>query len=320
MQLSFNKGNVFIYFAPSKTNLITYMKGNSFYHLIALFTSIVWGTTFVCTKVLINYGLTPASIFLYRFILAYIAIWFFCPKKLFADNKKDEFLFFCSGLTGGSIYFLTENTALEITLASNVSLIICTAPLITALLSRIIVKGERLKKQLIYGSLIALTGVACVVFNGNFILKISPLGDILTITAALMWALYNIILKQLDKRYPILFITRKVFFYGIITILPFFLISPLTIDTTILFQPVVIGNLLFLGLIASMLCYIMWNSAVKQLGAIRTANYIYFVPIITLITSAIVIDEKITPVALIGAALILGGVYLAERGFNFLKK
>ncbi|MDH6304305.1 drug/metabolite transporter (DMT)-like permease [Parabacteroides sp. PF5-5] len=296
------------------------MKNDTSYHLLALFTSIVWGTTFVSTKVLINHGLTPAGIFFYRFLLAYFLIWLFSPKKLWADTKRDELLFFCSGITGGSLYFLAENTALGITLASNVSLIICTAPLITGFLSHLLIKGERLKKRLIYGSLLALTGIAFVVFNGNFILKISPLGDILTIIAAVMWAFYNIILKQLDSRYPILFITRKVFFYGLLTMLPVFWFSPLTTDRAILFQPIVISNLVFLGVVASMLCFIFWNMAVKHLGAIRTSVYIYFIPVVTLITSAIMIDETITPIALVGAALILAGVYLAERGFPVFRK
>jgi drug/metabolite transporter (DMT)-like permease len=291
---------------PTNSKLLPYI-------VMALFSALVWGTTFVSTKVLLQHGLTPTAIFFYRFLLAYLSIWFFCPKRLWADNKKDEFLFFCMGLTGGSLYFITENTALKITLASDVSLILCTTPLITAFLSHFYVKGERLKKSLVYGSLIALTGVALVVYNGSFILKISPWGDILTLTAALMWGFYTIILKRFDTRYPVLFITRKVFFYGLVTLLPFFCFSPQTVDTAILSQPVVWGNLLFLGLIASMLCYILWNTAVKHLGAIRTSNCLYFIPIVTLITSAAVINETVTPIALLGAALILTGVYLAEK-------
>ncbi|MDR1938015.1 MAG: DMT family transporter [Tannerellaceae bacterium] len=290
-----------------------YTKKQIPYFVMAVFTVIVWGTTFVSTKILLDYKLTPLSIFFYRFLLAYIIIWFFCPKRLWADTKKDEFFLFCAGLTGGSLYFVAENTALDITLASNVSLIVSTAPLITAFLSHLFVKGEKLKKTLIYGSLLALAGVAFVVYNGNFILKLSPVGDILSLTAAFMWGLYTILLKRLDARYPILFITRKVFFYGIISLLPVFCFTPLTTDTAILFHPAVWGNILFLGFIASMLCYILWNIAVKHLGAIRTTNYIYFMPIVTLATSAVIIDEPITPIAMLGAALILGGVYLAEK-------
>jgi drug/metabolite transporter (DMT)-like permease len=192
-------------------------------------------------------------------------------------------------------------------------LIVSTAPLITAFLSHLFVKGEKLKKTLVYGSLLALTGVALVVYNGNFIFKMNPAGDILSLTASLMWGLYTIILKRLDIRYPVLFIIRKVFFYGLITLAPVFYFKPLTICMNILLNPVVTGNLLFLGLIASMLCYICWNIAVKHLGAVRTTNYIYFMPIVTLLTSALIINETITPIALLGAALILGGVYLAEK-------
>ncbi len=288
------------------------------YHLIAIVTVIIWGTTFVSTKVLISYGLSPIEILLYRFILAYIAIWFVCPKVLMAKSIKDELLFIASGLCGGSLYFVFENTALQITLASNVSLIICTSPIFTAFLSFFIYRKEKLKTNLIFGSITALVGVALVVFNGRFILQINPLGDILTILSALSWAFYGIILRQLNGRYSTLFITRKVFFYGIVTILPFIVFSSSDIfHSTLLSQPVIILNLLFLGLVASLLCYIMWNTAVKELGVVQTSNYIYLVPLVTLLTSAIVIDEHITIIALVGSVFILSGVYIAEKGFHF---
>lgn len=286
------------------------------YHSIAIITVIIWGTTFVSTKVLIGYGLSPVEILLYRFFLAYIGIWFVCPRQLFAKNKKDELLFVASGLCGGSLYFIFENTALQITLASNVSLIICTSPIFTAFLSYLIYRKEKLKSHLIFGSFIALLGVALVVFNGSFILQINPLGDILTILSALSWAFYGIILRNLHGKYSTLFITRKVFFYGIATMLPFLALNPSSIHPGLLTQPVVMANLLFLGLVASLFCFIAWNSAVKALGVVQTSNYIYFVPLVTLITSAIVIDEHITIVALLGSVFILFGVYVAERGFR----
>ena len=160
----------------AKTNL-TY-----WYHLIAIITVIIWGTTFVSTKVLIHHGLSPVDILFYRFALAYICIWFISPKVLFARSKKDELMFVAAGLCGGSIYFITENTALGITLASNVSLIICTAPILTAFLSLLFYRQEKIKPNLIYGSVMALIGVAFVVFNGSFLLKINPLGDMLTLS------------------------------------------------------------------------------------------------------------------------------------------
>jgi len=114
-----------------------------------------------------------------------------------------------------------------------------------------------------------------------------------------------------------LFITRKVFFYGLLTILPVFLFEPLRFDAEVLFKPVVWMNLLFLGIIASMLCYIAWNTATKKLGVLRVTNYIYFSPLVTLIASSILLNEKLTFVAMVGSAFILGGVYAAERGLKF---
>jgi drug/metabolite transporter (DMT)-like permease len=284
-----------------------------YYHLLALLVTVVWGTTFVSTKVVLQYGLPPTSIFFYRFAMAWLAIWAVSPKRLWANSLKDELLFFLLGITGGSAYFLAENTALKYTLASNVSLILCTAPLITAFFSHFWIKGERVRKKIIFGSLFALTGVALVVFNGHFILKLSPLGDILIIVAALSWGFYTIFLKRIDAQYPVSFITRKIFFYGLITMLPSFFFFPLVTDVNVLTQPFVLSNMIFLGIIASMLCYYLWNIALKHLGAIKTTNYIYLSPLVTLIASFIFINEKITPVALLGAAFIIGGVYWTEK-------
>lgn len=292
------------------------------YHLMAIVTVAIWGTTFVSTKILIQHGLTPSEIFFYRFALAYLCMWSISYKKLFANNIKDEWLLLLAGLCGGTIYFITENTALGITLASNVSLIVCTSPILTTFLSFLFKRKELFTRHLLYGSLMALLGVGLVVFNGSFILKINPLGDILSLTAALMWAFYCLILKQLDSHYSIVFITRKVFYYGVLTILPMFLFRPIHWDNALVRQPIVFGNLLFLGIVASMLCFIAWNACVKELGAVKSTNYIYIVPLVTLLTSAVIIDEKITWIAIAGCILILCGVYLAERKTNptFSKK
>ena len=183
------------------------------FHLLAAFTVIIWGITFVSTKVLINVGLSPIDILFYRFLIAYICIWFISPRTLFAKNWKDEFVFILLGLTGGSLYFIAENTALSYTLASNVALIISTTPILSGVVAHLFYKKERLKPNFIWGSIIALLGVAFIVFNGSFILQLNPLGDILTLIAALMWAFYCLFLKQMNAKYSSLFLTRKVFFY-----------------------------------------------------------------------------------------------------------
>lgn len=288
-------------------------KKNYTYHLIAICTVAIWGLTFISTKVLIEYGLSPQEIFLLRFLIAYVGIWFISPRKLFADNWKDEFWLFLGGITGGSFYFLTENTALEITLATNVVFIVCTTPLLTIILSLLIYKKEKATRSLIGGSLLALVGVALVVYNGHFVLKLSPLGDFLTLLAALSWAFYGLIMRKMTDRYNIIFITRKIFFYGVLTILPAFLIRPWQFDIAELLEPTVLLNLLFLGVLASLICFAVWNLVLKQLGTVRASNYIYLNPLFTMIGSAFLLGEQLTIMALMGAVLILSGVYCAGK-------
>ena len=282
------------------------------FHFITAGVVTVWGTTFVATKVLLQHGLGPIDIMFYRFLIAYFCILLISHKRLWADNWKDEGMLMLAGLTGGTFYFIAENTALDITQASNVALLVCTTPIFTALLSRFVFK-ESFRKNMMIGSLIALVGVGLVVFSGSVILKINPLGDFLSIVASLMWAVYCLILKPLGRKYPTAFITRKVFLYSILSLLIYFLFNPLHFQVDVLLQPVVMSNLLFLGIVASMLCFIAWNAAVKVLGPSRTANYIYVQPFSTLVLSSIILSEIITLASLIGALCIIGGIYLAEK-------
>lgn len=288
-------------------------KNNYTYHLVAIVVVAIWGLTFISTKVLIGHGLSPQEIFLLRFLMAYVGVWFISPRKLFANNWKDELWLLLGGITGGSFYFLTENMALEITLATNVAFIVCTAPLLTTILSLLIYKKEKATRSLIGGSLLALVGVALVVYNGSFVLKISPLGDFLTLLAALSWAFYSLIMKKMANRYRTTFITRKIFFYGVLTILPAFLFRPWQSAFSLLLEPSVLFNLLFLGVLASLACFVVWNMVLKQLGTVRASNYIYLNPLFTLVGSAVFLGEQLTIVALMGAVLILGGVYWAGR-------
>lgn len=290
------------------------MQKNSlvFYHILAVVTIMIWGTTFVSTKVLLQHGLDPVEIMFYRFAIAYVCILFISHKQLWADSWKDEGLLFLLGVTGGSLYFIAENTALQYTQASNVALLVCTAPLFTALVAHWFGK-EPLHKNTLKGGLIGLIGVALVVFNGSVLLQINPLGDFLSLASAAMWAFYCLILKRLEGRYSTLYITRKVFAYGILSLVFYFLFYPLEIKTDILLRPVVSYNLLFLGIVASMVCFFTYNIAVKHIGAIKAINYGYIQPLVTMVTSAIVLSETITIASLIGAVFIIGGVYWAEK-------
>lgn len=195
------------------------------YHLAALFSVAVWGATFVSTKVLIANSLTPAEIFLLRFAMAYICIWPLSGRRLWASGWRDELTLSVAGITGGSLYFLTENMALEYAPASNVSLIVCTAPVWTAVLLSLLYRGERMTRRQAVGSALAFAGMVLVVLNGRFVLRLSPRGDMLALSAALLWMVYSLVIKRIGGRYPAVFITRKVFFYGLLTILPVFVLA-----------------------------------------------------------------------------------------------
>ena len=283
------------------------------YHLAALFTVSVWGATFVSTKALIAAGLTPAEIFLMRFALGYLCILPLAPRRLRAENRRDEAAFAAAGVCGGSLYFLLENVALEYAPASNVSLLVCTAPVWTALAAGRADRGERMTRRQAAGAALAAAGMALVVLNGRFVLHISPAGDLLALAAALSWMGYSLVIKRLGARYPASFIARKVFFYGMATILPVFAFRPFAATGELLARPVVWANLLFLGVVASGFCYALWNAVMRRLGAVRATNYIYFNPLVTMLTAALCIGERITAPALAGAAMILCGMWHAER-------
>lgn len=283
------------------------------YHLGALLTITAWGVSFVSTRVLLDNGLRPAEIYVYRFVLAYLIVFCACHKKIWANSWRDELLFMTCGLCAGSIYFIAENTALEYTLVSNVSLITSVSPLLTAIMVGAIYKSERPSRGTIIGSLVAFMGVSCVIFNSSFVIKMNPLGDMLSLLAALSWAIYSLVLRRLNALYSVMFITRKTFFYGVVTAIPFMLLEPTDTTVDVLLRPEVWSNLLFLGVFASMLAYLIWAQAIKHLGAIKASNYLYIQPIITLIASVLLIDEHITVVGYIGCILILLGVWLGDK-------
>ncbi len=283
------------------------------WHLIAVGAVAVWGTTFVNTKVLYNSGLTPSEIFFLRFLIAYVAIWFISPRKLFADSWRDEGLMLLLGITGGSLFFVAENSAVGLTYVNNVSFITSTSPLITVILGIVFVKSIKATWTLITGSLIALLGVGIVIFNGSFILHLNPWGDLLALLTAVCWAVYSILMKAVSSKYSAVFITRKIFFYGLVTVLPMFLIDPWTATFSMLMTPKVVLNLLFLGLIASFLCFALWTVVIARLGVMTASNYQYLNPITTVVASAIFLSEPMTAIAYMGSALILIGVAVSNK-------
>jgi drug/metabolite transporter (DMT)-like permease len=264
-------------------------------------------------------GLSPAQIFTLRFIIAYVLLMGYSLSKrsfrLFSDNWRDELLMLVLGITGGSVYFLAENAAMLFTTATNTSLIVCSCPLFAMLLFAVVYRhSEYISKVQALGSVLACMGMAVVVLNGHFVLHLSPLGDLLAFAACLCWAVYSLLMKPATEKYSTLFITRKVFFYGLLTIIPYYLIVPGFPSLDVLLRSDVLWNLLFLGVVASMICYVAWNWVISHLGAVVATNWVYFNPITTILFAWWLLHEQITIWFLLGTVFILVGMYLADKG------
>ena len=218
---------------------------------------IAWGTSFLVSKNLLE-KLTPIQLMMLRFVIAWLAIWVIYPKWYF--NWREEGQFAVLSLVGNTLYYLAENSALRLTLASNVSILVSAAP----------------------------------------------------IASALCWALYGFLAKRIIDRHDTFLSTRKLMFYGILTTAPLLLfeggdlagIGQLKVDD--------VCGLLYLGLICSALCYLMWNEAIAEIGAMKANLYVYAVPVVTMFASAAFLDEGITWGGVIGVVLVVGGMLLSS--------
>lgn len=289
-------------------------------HLLALLTVAVWSTTFISTKILLT-AYKPVEILVCRFTIAFFALLAVCPRRMKAESVKRELTFAAAGLCGVSLYFLLENIALTYTMASNVGVIISTAPFFTALLSRVFERtDERLGAGFFAGFVLAIAGIELMSFNGARF-ELSPKGDLLTMLAAFAWACYSILTKKISRfGHSVLLTTRRIFFYGLVFILPtlpFFNFSP---DIGRFAEAKYLLNILYLGLGASAACFVTWNFAVKVLGAVKTSVYIYMTPVITTATSVLILGEPLTWLSALGTLLTVAGLFLSELSGRAVKE
>ena len=292
------------------------IKQHILYHAVVFLVVAIWGSTFVFTKLLLLGGFTPAQIFTLRFIIAYVMLLVFClwrGIRWMADSWKDEVLMMGLGISGGSLYFLAENGAMNYTTTTNTSLIVCLCPLFASALIGLFYKSQRLNRTQIIGTLMAAAGVIVVVMNGHFVLHLSPIGDTLAFVACLCWAVYSLLMIPANARYDTIFVTRKVFFYGLLFMIPYFFVYPGLNTQLLIGQPAMLWNLLFLGCVASTLCFLAWNWAMKKLGAVIVTNYVYFNPVTTILFAWLILSEPITIYFLLGTMLILIGLYLSDK-------
>lgn len=292
------------------------------YHILVILTVSIWGTTYISTDILLHggmdksgVGLTPMQIYTLRSIIAYVGLLIVSHKKMLSDSVRDELRFVVLGLTGGTIYYLCENSALQYSPPANVSLIISTVPIATMLLISVVYR-KPLTLRMIAGGLTAIIGVACVIYAGGEELGGSAdswFGDMLALCAVCSWAVYSVIISKMFTRYTSLFITRKVFFYGMCSVLVVLLASGGDIfPAELLSRPIVMGNLLYLGVVASLLCFWTFNKAMDKIGVVATNNYGYLTPVVTFVCAIIVLGDQFSWLGAVGVCVTLCGLYIAQ--------
>ncbi|MEK5417816.1 MULTISPECIES: DMT family transporter [unclassified Paenibacillus] len=282
-------------------------------HLLALLTILIWGTTFISTKILLK-DFTPVEILFFRFLIGYFVLLLIYSRPIRTTSFKEELLFISAGLCGVTLYFLIENIALVYTLASNVGVIVSIAPFFTAVIAHFFLEEEKFHRQFFIGFLIALAGIILIGLNGSYLLQLNPIGDLLALLAPVVWAIYSVLMRKISLlKIHTIGATRRVFFYGLLFMLPPLFLFDFQLGLSRFKEISNVAHLLFLGLGASALCFLTWNKAVGILGAVKTSVYIYIVPVITVAASALVLNEKITWAILTGTFLTLTGSYISER-------
>lgn len=278
-------------------------------HLLAIFTILIWGTTFVSTKVLLK-AFQPVEILAWRFAMGFLALCLILPKRLPFEGVRRELHYALAGLTGVTLYCMLENTALSYTMASNVSVIVSVAPLFTALIAR----KEKHGMAFYLGFAAAILGIILISFGGQEEVRVNPLGDLMALGAALSWAFYMAITKRIEGfGHSTIQTTRRIFFYGLLFSVPVLLYNGFNTDMTRFLHLPNLLNMLYLGVGASALCFVTWNWATGVLGAVRTSAYIYLNPVVTIAASMIVLDERLGVPAAIGVGLTILGLVLSEK-------
>ncbi len=226
------------------------------------------------------------------------------------------------GLVGNTAYQMFFIHGIDLTTASNSAIIIAISPVFIALLSSLM-KHERIHPAAWAGILFSFVGFYLVISSQLGTLRFSSLsvrGDLLIFCGNICWAVYTVFAKPLLERMSPLKLTTLTMVVGTIFFLPFSVkdIANIPYRTVSL---KVWGSLIYSGLFALVICYVIWYASVRRVGNTKTAVYDYLIPIFTVIFAYFFIDERITLQLVAGALIIFAGVYLTRMGYTrFMKK
>ncbi|MEM5947109.1 DMT family transporter [Spirochaetia bacterium 38H-sp] len=271
-----------------------------------VFAVVLWGVSFVSTKIVLSY-MGPLFLAFLRFAVGLVVIFpFLLLKRLSIRVSSKDMLFLAmGGITGVTLYFYFENTGLVYMPASDASLIVAFIPVISAIIESLVYK-KKLYPSDNAGIILSMWGVYFVVREG-LRLTSSPIGYVLMVLAALSWIAYSFLSRPFSGKINGLVMVFWHFFWGTLAFLPFLHFEPLKIMN---FSFSFWFNFLFLSVGCSALAYIAYQHALSVLGVTVSNVFINLIPFITVLTAVIFLEESFTVMKAIGGVLIITGLYL----------
>ncbi|HEU4858486.1 MAG TPA: DMT family transporter [Chitinophagaceae bacterium] len=283
---------------------------------LAVLATFIWSGNFIIARGVIK-DIPPVTLAFYRWLTATVIILPFAWKYFFAERKviRQRFLFFLlAAATGVSMFNTFVYIAGHYSTAINMAILgTCSSPIMSVILAKIFLK-ERIPALRIVGMLVCITGILILLSNGNFQNLVSfkfTKGDWWILAAALTFAIYNTSVKKKPAAmHPVNFLF-VIFSLGTIVLLPFYLFE-LKTEGGFAFNGFNISAILYLGIGASVICFLIWNKAIVALGSGRTALFGNLIPVFSSIEAVFLLNEKITSIHIISFILVVAGLVIAN--------
>ncbi len=286
--------------------------------LLLVLVSLVWAGSFIAVKVTVD-EIPPIHLGFLRFLVAtpiMVALIFLLKKDRYIPIRKEFLSLVVLGLTGVTFLYLFQFIGIEYTTASTSSVLISTNVVFIVLLSTVFLK-EAFTFKKTFGVLLSFVGVATVIFaqsnneavsfNNQFMI-----GCVLVLLSAFCWASYSVVGKKLLAKYDPFTVTAYAFVFGTVLYLPFVFLDLISVIQRVSFNGWM--AVLYLAVLCSVFGYVAWYYALSKVDAGKAAVFLNFIPLFTIMLSLLLINEVPNLVFLVGAGLIIFGVYLAQRG------
>ncbi len=275
--------------------------------LAVLFSVFVWGISYVSTQSVLS-ELPPISIAFFRQLIAVIPLLLMMRKsrQRLRVNKKDILMFFIVSTFGMVLYFILENTGLQYTTANSASMLVAAIPVFALLINSALEK-TRLPILTLSLILVSIGGVYLVLFEDgvpDFSSK-TFLGNMLVLAAMFTWIAYTFLSRRLSSKYNSLLLTTALTICSLIIFLPFLSrdIPAWRIPSTV---PMI--HLLFLGIFCSAGAFMAYLYGLQKLGPVMPSAFLNLIPVVTILTSLVLLSEIPTLVQLVGMVLIIGSL------------